>query len=432
MVRATLADVLGVVIDYTYNGDGLMVAEDVNGDVTTFTWDQALELPQMLAASNGDRYLYGHDRLGVERNNVWSYPLPDALGTVRQRTDAAGNVTSNSLFDPFGRLVQHQGAYDRFGFTGEWSGATGRQYLRARWYNPESGRFTQVDPFAGVLEVPGTQHPYAYGLNNPLSYVDPSGRVVTEAVVLGLVAAAVVYTAGYLTYDALVPDVAQGFTGWHALGYILGYENIRQDIKTMRNSCAKWWQRGLAGLDAVWNAALGISMVHGLLNGLLHTFSLAKSLLKAGPASHSMLTLGNITLQESATVMNPFRVPGTTNILVPPGYLGGNKLKVLGALAHEIAHIQQEFGLLGGILKPLQGVSVATTKGAGLPLAIWGYALNPVEIHAAASGMTNWVNLALVTVIKPYIAGVQNGLINDYDFNAQVSIFFKKVFNVKF
>jgi len=432
LARATLANVFGVEINYTYNGDGLMVAEDVNGSVTRYTWDQALELPQMLAASNGDRYLYGHDRLGVERANAWSYPLPDAMGTVRQRSDAAGNVSGLAAYDPFGKFLQGEGASDPFGFTGERTTAIGLQYLRARWYDPSSGRFTQVDPFAGVLGAPGTQHPYAYGLNNPLRYADPSGEVVTEAVVLGLVAAAVVYTAGYLVYDALVPDVAQGFTGWHALGYILGYENIRQDIKTMHSSCAKWWQRGLAALDAVWNAALGISLVHGLASGLWHTFSLAKSLLKAGPASHSMLTLGNVTLRESATVVNPFRVPGTTNILVPPGYLGGNKWKVLGSLAHEIAHIQQEFGVLGGILKPLQGVSVATTKGVGLPLSIWGYALNPVEIHAAASGITNWVNLALVTVIKPYIAGVQNGLINDYDFNAQVSIFFKKVFNVKF
>ncbi len=273
-----------------------------------------------------------------------------------------------------------------------------------------------MDPFAGVLGAPGTQHPYAYGLNNPLRYTDPSGRVITEAVVLGLVAAAVVYTAGYLAYDALAPDVAQGFTAAHVLGYVLGYENIRQDIKTLRNPNVCFGRKVLAALDAVWNAALGISLVHGLASGLMRTFSLAKSLLKAGPASHSMLTLGNITLQESATVMNPFRVPGTTNILVPPGYLGGNKLKVLGALAHEIAHIQQEFGVLGGILKPLQGASVATTKGIGWALSPWGYFLNPVEIHAAASGMTNLWNLAFVIIEKPVVAGYLNGKINNYPF----------------
>jgi len=35
-----------------------------------------------------------------------------------------------------------------------------------------------VDPFAGVLGAPGTQHPYGYGLNNPLTYADPSGKSV--------------------------------------------------------------------------------------------------------------------------------------------------------------------------------------------------------------------------------------------------------------
>ena len=40
--------------------------------------------------------------------------------------------------------------------------------FRARWYDPTTGRCTQVDPFPGLLSLPGTQQPYAYALNNPL------------------------------------------------------------------------------------------------------------------------------------------------------------------------------------------------------------------------------------------------------------------------
>jgi hypothetical protein len=34
------------------------------------------------------------------------------------------------------------------------------------------------DPFPGMAALPGTQNPYAYGLNNPVRYTDPSGKLV--------------------------------------------------------------------------------------------------------------------------------------------------------------------------------------------------------------------------------------------------------------
>jgi hypothetical protein len=58
--------------------------------------------------------------------------------------------------------------------------------LRARWYDSATGRFTQVDPFPGLFSVPATQHPYAYALNNPIRYTDPSGEFV-GAILGGLV-----------------------------------------------------------------------------------------------------------------------------------------------------------------------------------------------------------------------------------------------------
>ncbi|MDI7278172.1 MAG: RHS repeat-associated core domain-containing protein, partial [Anaerolineae bacterium] len=54
-----------------------------------------------------------------------------------------------------------------WGYTGEWHDPAGLVYLRARWYHPGLGRFTQVDPVPGLLAAPASRHPYAYALATP-------------------------------------------------------------------------------------------------------------------------------------------------------------------------------------------------------------------------------------------------------------------------
>ncbi len=51
-------------------------------------------------------------------------------------------------------------------------------FLRARYYDPSTGRFLSRDSFPGYVSLPQSQNPYAYGLNNPILYTDPSGNTV--------------------------------------------------------------------------------------------------------------------------------------------------------------------------------------------------------------------------------------------------------------
>ena len=61
--RMARAQSLTATLAYTYNAVGLRVAQSVDGDETTFAWDWASGLPEML--SEGDNlYLMGHDTLG--------------------------------------------------------------------------------------------------------------------------------------------------------------------------------------------------------------------------------------------------------------------------------------------------------------------------------------------------------------------------------
>jgi RHS repeat-associated protein len=112
------------------------------------------------------------------------YYHTDALGSVRAVTkQVAGQwqVVSRHDFLPFGEEVQPPTPPpDKRLFTGqERDQETGLDYFKARYLRAAMGRFTTVDP---VLNVGiSTQHPqfwnrYAYALNNPLRFIDSTGR----------------------------------------------------------------------------------------------------------------------------------------------------------------------------------------------------------------------------------------------------------------
>jgi len=119
-------------------------------------------------------------------------------GDVVQRTDNHGNVLHNYRFDAFGnQLNQDSINTNPFRFAGEYyDWETGFIYLRARFYNPVTGRFLSEDPHWNIDNMifgdGGGDRPYiwaimqsgnlfVYGVNNPVMWVDPSGKFITGA-----------------------------------------------------------------------------------------------------------------------------------------------------------------------------------------------------------------------------------------------------------
>ena len=99
--------------------------------------------------------------------------------------DTANNVKDKYSFDKFGndQAGGKQSANASkvlnkyFGYAGEmWDSEAGLQYLRARYYDPEIGRFLTRDSITGVIENPLSQNRYTYAWNNPVNYTDPSGH----------------------------------------------------------------------------------------------------------------------------------------------------------------------------------------------------------------------------------------------------------------
>ena len=101
-------------------------------------------------------------------------------------------------YDAFGIPLLDSLIGKEFGYRGEATESlTGLQYLRARHYDPSTGRFASRDPFPGLEMNPTTRHSYLYALNNPIRNSDPSGMIPQEftlagrAVIAGLVGAGI-------------------------------------------------------------------------------------------------------------------------------------------------------------------------------------------------------------------------------------------------
>jgi RHS repeat-associated protein len=86
-------------------------------------------------------------------------------------------ILHRSVHDTYGEVYGTTGSSQTdFGFTGEQTDPnTGLVYLRNRYYNPTLGVFPSLDPLEGNMANPLSLNRYAYVLDNPVNFVDPSG-----------------------------------------------------------------------------------------------------------------------------------------------------------------------------------------------------------------------------------------------------------------
>jgi RHS repeat-associated protein len=119
----------------------------------------------------------------VEPDDDTFYYLTDGLGSTLALADDQGDVVNTYDYDVFGALRDSSGSQaNDFTFAGEQvDDSTGLQYLRARYYDMETGRFIARDPINGNPRVPATQNAFPFGFNNPVTMVDPLGLVPCSA-----------------------------------------------------------------------------------------------------------------------------------------------------------------------------------------------------------------------------------------------------------
>ncbi|MCR4407858.1 MAG: RHS repeat-associated core domain-containing protein [Anaerolineae bacterium] len=143
----------------------------------------------------------------------------DGLGSVRLVVDGdTRQIVDTYRYAPFGSLLAGGTSDNSFKFTGQQQDAsTGLYYLRARWYDPATGRFLTRDPVPGLAALPQTQHPYVYVGKNPVNLIDPAG-LTGEVPINWLKSLAFLSKAwGDLSIFALpttVPGLTAGVRSW--------------------------------------------------------------------------------------------------------------------------------------------------------------------------------------------------------------------------
>jgi len=164
---------------YNYDGAGQRVLKSIsNGPSTVFVYDAL-------------------GRLATESTNAVTKPTCttcylsyDHLGSIRLTTDSSGKVISRHDFVPFGEEIYggYFGRASQFGavdevrhrFTGHERDSENTRsfdYFNARYMASVLGRFMSPDPGNAGADVtnPQSWNGYAYALNNPLSFIDPTG-----------------------------------------------------------------------------------------------------------------------------------------------------------------------------------------------------------------------------------------------------------------
>ncbi len=144
--RLISATVGGTTTTATYDGDGKRVSTTVGGVTTTYMYDVNTSLPVVLEDGHFT-YFYG---LGLtyavdQSNGLVRVFHADGLGSVRAITNLDDRISVIETYqtDAFGVPTQTQGGVSQpFQFTGQQRDAeSGLYYLRARMYDPTTGRF---------------------------------------------------------------------------------------------------------------------------------------------------------------------------------------------------------------------------------------------------------------------------------------------------
>jgi RHS repeat-associated protein len=194
-----------------YDGDGQRVKGTVSGVTTTyignwFEWSGS--------TSTMKKYYYsGATRVAMRTgSSTLNYLLSDHLGSTAITANSGGGLSAELRYRPWGETRYTWGSTPTtLRYTGQREQAElGLYFYGARWYDGALGRFIQVDtvvPGAGDSQA---WDRYAYALNNPLRYNDPTGHCIGPLAIVCVAlinaAPAIIEAVGYAVTAYIIAD----------------------------------------------------------------------------------------------------------------------------------------------------------------------------------------------------------------------------------
>ena len=150
---------------------------------TTFLWDGLQMIQESSADKRQSLYLYTDegsyeplariDRNGNQEQHIY-YFHTDLNGMPEELTDEAGEIVWECSYQLWGKPIQeiaHTEIQQNLRYQGQYlDRETGLHYNTFRYYDPDTGRFTQSDP----IGLDGGFNLYVY-VKSPLTYIDPLG-----------------------------------------------------------------------------------------------------------------------------------------------------------------------------------------------------------------------------------------------------------------
>ena len=342
--------------EYEYNSSGLRTSKTVNGEKTDFILDGIYVIAEI---KDGDVTNYIRGVTGIiyskDKKGTKTYYVTNNHGDVTALVNSSGNIIKEYTYDEYG-VEKNPDKSDKnpFRYCGEYfDSETGFIYLRARYYDPELGRFISLDfhwtpdnmiygddndngnAEIDILAIRQSNNLYVYCMNSPIYFTDPSGyrskeeadkiirdnsqNIKDAASKFGVnpaILAATIYAEQRLNVD-WKDDITDSIGGFYGINTSIGVAQVR--VSTAKFLEDQGYMTKTKAEDGGWNIP-GIGFVNG-------TETMARSKKLEEPAMCILYAAAYLKYFQDTWKSSYSEIDGRTAILATLYNLGHEKTK---------------------------------------------------------------------------------------------------------
>lgn len=267
---------------YGYDPTGIRVRETNGATINRFLHAgedivavyQAGALDRYFAHGPGIDEPWAQATRGATTEAPLAFLHHDALGSVTALSTSESTLHAIASYAAFGSVETSIGSTGMYAYTSREADATGLMYYRARYYQPEVGRFASPDPFRGSDRTPSLQNRYPYVGNQPTHLTDPSGAIALPGLGVGLTG-----IATGLGLALSLRNFTGGSTGQNWRDHFGGHAALGFFISLVGHLLFDLPAATLLAAAAVFAHPLGLCMAAGALYEAFNVFAMNRPFL---------------------------------------------------------------------------------------------------------------------------------------------------------